>query len=156
MRRSRELLDDPDTTVVATVLHSLWGKPTTPAAEEAMIDLSYDPQLRKDAVYYALSTRPLVRRPVAERLIELGAMSGKHGGRAIWGLSHFTVAEEAHELVVDAMIDVIDRSANPYDRSNAIYGLGQLGGSKARERLQRLVNHGEVSEAEPEASRLRS
>jgi hypothetical protein len=130
------LLADADSQVVQSMIRSLWGRPTTPHAEEMLIDLSYGTAHGDDAIYYALSTRPLIREPVAARLIELTSFTHRYRGRAIWGLSHHAIDESANDLVADALIDIVDTTTDGYDRTNAIKGLGQLRGLLVRERLE--------------------
>jgi HEAT repeat protein len=134
-----KLLVDSDPEVVRAMVRSVWGRPLTAAAESTLLDLSHHPQHSYDAVYYGLSTRPLIRKAVAERLIELAFNSKEHSGRAIWGLTHHKAAEEARDLIVDALIKVVDDFSDGYDRRNAIYGLGRLGTPRARQRLQKIV-----------------
>jgi HEAT repeat protein len=141
------LLNDRDQKVVQAVVHALWGFPTTPAAEAALIELSYAPELGDDVVYYSLSTRPLIRRPVAQRLIELASLSERDRGRAIWGLSHHPVADDARDLVVAALVEIVDNTSDGYDRSNAISGLGQLASDAAWARLQKIADAADESEA---------
>lgn len=141
------LLNDADTKVVQSMIRSLWGRPTSLVAEETLIDLSFNSVLGDDVVYYALSTRPLIRQPVAERLIDLTAFGHKHRGRAIWGLSHHIVDESANDLVVTALIDIVDTTADNYDRLNAIQGLARLRGPIARERLEKITSAADETEA---------
>jgi HEAT repeat protein len=148
-----KLLGDNDSRVVLAAIRAVAGHPTTPAAEENLIDLSFHAEFSKDAVYYALSTRPTIRLPVAERLIDLAEHSERHRGRAIWGLTHHRIADEARDLVVDALVRVVDESADGYDRSNAIHGLGQIDSPKARERLQQIVDAADESDAAKERAR---
>src|SRR5262249_25210609 len=70
-----KLLADPEADVKLATLHALWGQAVSLVAEQKIIDLSRETMhggpgaLGYDAVYYALSTRPVVRVPVARRLI---------------------------------------------------------------------------------------
>ncbi|QDU61895.1 HEAT repeat protein [Planctomycetes bacterium Pan216] len=134
------LLNDEDRDVLLAMIRSSWGYPTSPAAEKRMIELSFDSRLGDDAIYYALSTRPLMRPPVVERLGRLIDDTPRHRGRSIWGLSHHSASDAARDLVVTELIDVIDESADSYDRGNAIDGLGFRGGDKAKKRLEEILD----------------
>lgn len=134
-----KLLNDSNTSVVTGTLHALWGHPTTAEAETSLINLTYHADFEKDAVYYALTTRPLIRKPVAERLLDLAFHSNDHRGRAIWGLTHNQVSDDARDLVVSSLIKIISSTVDGYDRNNAIWGLGRIGGPTAKKELQRLA-----------------
>ena len=83
-------------------IKALWGRPVSAAAEQRLIELSKQPGpylssgIAYDAVYYALSTRPVVSRPVAERLAELALSPDAQSlaGRAVWGLSHHAASKD--------------------------------------------------------------
>lgn len=141
------LLNDADPKVVQAMVRAVWGYPTSPAAEEILIDLSFSSDLGQDAVYYALSTRPLIRTPVAERLVDLTSRGNRQRGRAIWGLSHHAVDESANDLVVAALIEIVETTADGGDRSNAFLGLSRLRGPIARERLEEIATDPKEAEA---------
>jgi len=96
---------------------------------------------------------PLVRRPVAERLIELAAISNQERGRAIWGLSHQQVADDAREPVVTALIEILDDTIDNHARMDALHGLGQLGGPRAEARLRQFIDTESETEADKQEVR---
>lgn len=147
-----KLLSDYAPEVQTSAIRSLWGRPVSPAAEAKLIELSRGSlsggpgATAYDAIYYALSTRPVVSPAVADRLIEImgdPAVSADVRGRASWGLSHHTIAPFARERVTKAFLKELDETLDPYVRSNAAYGLGQLGGDAAVAKLKELAEKDE-------------
>ncbi len=136
-----KLLNDQSEQVQHATVKSLWSHPVTDTAEERLIELSrQSDQLGYDAVYYALSTRPVVSKRVAERLIELleDRRLGRDG-RASWGLSHHKASDEAREIVVDALVSEIDETLDAYRRNQCIWGLGYHGGDAAIAKLKEIA-----------------
>ena len=142
-----KLLADESAGVQGVVHHTikaLWGMPVSPKAELRLIELSRRPDLSEgigyDTVYYALSTRPLVRRPVAERLAELALSPDMQGlaGRAVWGLSHHPADDDARELVVGTLVRIFDDSLDTSLRQDCVYGLGLQGGATAVKKLEEI------------------
>jgi HEAT repeat protein len=117
----------------------------SPAAEVRLIELSKLPGpssgIGYDAVYYALSTRPVISKPVAERLAELalGPDTQGHVGRAVWGLSHHPASEEAREVVVSTLIRIFDDTLDGSLRQDCVFGLGLQGGPAAVEKLAEIA-----------------
>ena len=142
-----KLLNDASNDVVQQTIRSLWSHPVSPAAERRLIELSKELGLHNsngiayDAVYYALSTRPKVSLPVAERLAELALSPGMHSvsQRATWGLSHHVADDDAKELVVKTLIQIVDDSLDASLRRDCIWGLGSHGGETAVEKLKAIV-----------------
>ena len=141
-----KLLDDPNADVTLATLHALWGHAVSPVAEQKIIDLSRESMhggpgaLGYDAVYYALSTRPVVRLPVAKRLIELmqdPQLDPNVRWRAAWGLAH-SAAPEAVEMMVDALVGELDESLHPYIREYAVQGLAAHRTPAALRKLREL------------------
>lgn len=151
------LLTDSDRNVVRATLYQLWGRPTTAAAEETLLDLSYDLELGELALYHAVTTRPLIRKPVAKRLMEQLALTRRdmleNRSRAIWALSENPSTADARDMVVDALVGVVDLEADGYDREMAIQGLGRHGGQEARRRLQAIVDAPDESETAKQQAR---
>ena len=142
-----KLLNDASNDVVQQTIRSLWSHPVSPAAERRLIELSKGPGLYNssgiayDAVYYALSTRPKVSLPVTERLAELALSPGIHSvsQRATWGLSHHLADDDAKEVVVKTLIQIVDDSLDASLRRDCIWGLGSHGGETAVEKLKAIV-----------------
>lgn len=141
------LLSDSNIDVVRSMIQASWGRPTSVAADEKLVEWSYHSELGKTAVYYGLSTRPLIRANVAQRLIELAETSDRHRGRAVWGLTHQKPDPAAQESVVDALIALVDRLADGADRSHALYGLAQIGNPEGLARLRQLLDSTEETDA---------
>lgn len=152
-----KLLHDPNHQVRVASYKCLWGAPTTPGIDAALIELSRQPSAGGgdgyDSVYYALSTRPLVRKPVAQRLIELIGPNSPLSSRAVWGISHHAADDEARPIVVDALIQVVDQDSDSDVRQGAIWGLGFHGGEKAQRKLQAIVDDANESQAIREYAR---
>jgi HEAT repeat protein len=143
-----KLLSDESAGVEGVVHHTikaLWGMPVSAAAERRLIELSKQPsqsgEIGYDAVYYALSTRPLVSRRVAERLAELALAPDTQGqaSRAVWGLSHHRASDDARELVVNTLIRIFDDSPDASLRQDCVFGLGLLGGQTAVKKLDEIA-----------------
>jgi HEAT repeat protein len=126
-----KLLADPAEKVKLATLHALWGHTVSAAAEKQIISLSRESMhglsgsLGYDAVYYALSTRPVVSLPVAQRLIELmqdPQLDPNVRWRAAWGLGHKS-SPEAVDVVVQALATELDETLHPYIREYAVQGL---------------------------------
>jgi HEAT repeat protein len=142
-----KLLSDESADVEGVVHHTikaLWGMPVSPAAEVRLVELSKLPGpssgIGYDAVYYALSTRPVISKPVAERLAELalGPDTQGHVGRAVWGLSHHPASEDARELVVGTLIRILDDTLDSSLRQDCVFGLGLQGGPTAVKKLEEI------------------
>jgi HEAT repeat protein len=151
------LLADPDRNVVRATLYQLWARPTSAAAEETLLDLSYDLELGEHALYHAVTTRPLIRKPVAERLLEQLALTRRdmheNRFRAIWALSENPATADARDMVVDALAGVVDIVADGHDREMAIQGLARHGGPKARQKLQAIIDDPHESEIAKQQAR---
>jgi HEAT repeat protein len=142
------LLDDYLPSVQHATVQALWGHPVSTASEKKLIEFSRLPAyggppsaLTGDALYYALSTRPVVSPLVADRLIELmqeGKQIGADTGRATWGLTHHTIAPEARDKVVKALIDEFDETVDEGRRGDLIFGLGRIGGDVATAKLKAI------------------
>lgn len=125
-----KLLADPDAKVKAETLHALWGFPISPKAEEQVIAFSKTWVSDRgpegyDAIYYALSTRPVVNVPVARRLIEIMQDPKTNSNlrwRAAWGLGH-KASPEAVDMMVRALIEELDETLEQYVRNLAVEGL---------------------------------
>ena len=146
----RLLADSSDEVRLAT-LHALWGHPVSPAAERQIIDLSHESRsggpgaLGYDAIYYALSTRPVVCPPVARRLIELmrdPELDPNVRWRAAWGLGH-AAAPDAVDLVVQALIAELDETLHPTIRDYAVRGLTTHRTPAALAKLRELAERDE-------------
>jgi len=131
--------------VVHHTIKALWGNPVSPAAERRLIELSrqlgQSGGIGYDAVYYALSTRPVVSEPVAERLSELALSTTTPdlAGRAVWGLSHHPATDAARELAVATLVRILDDSLDAGRRRDCILGLGLHGGQTAVSKLEEVV-----------------
>lgn len=131
--------------VVHHTIKALWGNPVSPAAERRLIELSrqlgQSGEIGYDVVYYALSTRPVVSEPVAERLSELALSTARPdlAGRALWGLSHHPTADAARELAVTTLIRILDDSLDIGRRRDCIFGLGLHGGKTAVSKLEAVA-----------------
>ena len=100
-----KLLSDRDPMVRRSTCQSLWGVPSTPGVDQKLIELSRGPSKGGSSegdhtIYYALSTRPLIRKPVAERLIELIYPKSLHTSRVVWGLSHHGATDDAQPAII--------------------------------------------------------
>ncbi|MCP4679745.1 MAG: hypothetical protein GY854_30495, partial [Deltaproteobacteria bacterium] len=135
-----KLLYDRRPWVRSTACRSLWGTPSTPGIDQKLIALSRPSnEQASDVIYYALSTRPLVRKPVAERLIELIETKSSRVSRAIWGLSHHQATDDARPMILTALINVIETEVDGGLRNDAIHGLGFHGGDEAVQKLEAIV-----------------
>lgn len=130
-----KLLRDPD--AQHFTVKAMWGHPSSPAVDEILIELSHDKRIGYDTIYYALSTRPLVRPAVANRLIEL---SRRGEGRALWGMSHRRIAEDCRVLVGRYLLEVAEGSYPEETRCEAIWGLGDKQPTGAEAVLLKLLN----------------
>ena len=156
-----KLLADPDPKVKLATLNALWGNPVSPAAEAQIIALSRETtaglsgSLGYDAVYYALSTRPVVRLPVATRLAELmhdPNLDPNIRWRAAWGLAH-TAAPEAVDAMVAALITELDETLQPQVRSYAVQGLAAHRTPAALAKLREMAEKEENPRLRAEAAR---
>ena len=157
LKLDEKLLDDPSPPVRRETMRAMWGRPVSPAVEAKLVELSRsaDTDTSHDAVYYALSTRPLVSKPVAERLIEVmrAPMTwGDSQGRAAWGLSHHNLSPEAKDVTLKALLAEVDETLNQYVRSNCVYGLGAIGGEEAVKKLKELTANDESEQVRKEAA----
>jgi HEAT repeat protein len=120
----RRLLDDTDRDAVQAIIYALPGLPLSKEVEDRLIELSYDTKLGYDTVYYGLTNRPILRRPVAERLIELAQNSQTdNAGRAVWAMGRTPATDDARPLVVEALQAIVDSQSSGYQYDNAIRGL---------------------------------
>ena len=138
-----QLLGDDSSWVRTTTIESLWGRVVTPEVEAKLIQLSRGPSSGGSGeadivIHKALATRPRVRKPVAERLIEIVEANGRHKRRAVWGLTHLAT-DEARPLAIDALIKVVDADVDDDMRRTAMTGLGLHGGEKAWNKLRSIA-----------------
>lgn len=157
-----KLLADPDPNVRRQTVRYLWGMPLTEKAEEMLVEMSKQGpiadhahnEIANDVVYYALSTRPVMSALVARRLIEV-MQDAQHtySNRAAWGLSHHGVADEAREMVVEALIREVDETLDPSTRGYAIYGLGMHGTEAAVKKLRDVAANDESASIRAAAQR---
>ena len=120
----RRLLNDSDKDAVQAIIYTLPGLPLSKEIEDRMIELSYDTKLGYDAVYYGLTNRPILRKPVAERLIELAQHSqDDNAGRAVWAMGRTPATGDARPLIVGALQAIVDSQSNGYQYDNARRGL---------------------------------
>ena len=143
------LLADDDARVVKEALRAMWGFEVSPAVEARVIELSRPPAgdgpvgpqgTYYDAIYYALSTRPLVRPPVARRLIEVmqDTRLDAHNtrSRATWGLTHHDVDPAVAEEVTAALIAELDETLAGPTRDYIKHGLQRRDTPEARAALE--------------------
>jgi len=139
-----KLLGDQWKDAKRAAVRSLWGCSWSPRAEEMLIELSRDPVLSYDTIYYALSTHEGKSRPVCDRLIEaLEHRDPNVRWRAAWGLSYFTVAPDAREHVLAALIKALDDDLNATVRDYCVHGLGTIGSDAAVSKLRDLATNDE-------------
>ena len=159
-----KLLDVPK--LRTGTIKSFWGHALAAEVEERLIELSYyspEPpldlegrqryQLASTTIYYALSTRPMVRLPIANRLAEISTDDSPNSSRAVWGLSHHQVKADARSVAMDTFLRVLESSTDQQTRRNAVYGLGEHGlpaDENAKLRLKDLMEN----EAEPDMIRI--
>ena len=153
----RKLLDDDSHWVRSSTIQSLSGFATSPDVEAKLIELSRGESRGGSSqadttIKSALTSRPLIRKPVAERLIELIDSNSRHKRKAIKGLCH-KADDEARPLVVDALIDVIDSDVDSHVRSDAITGLGLVGGEQAWKKLQMIAMNPNELESDRKTAR---
>jgi len=120
----RRLLHDSDKDAVQAIIYSLPGLPLSKEIEDRMIELSYDAKLGYDAVYYGLTNRPILRKPAAERLIEVAQHSqSDNAGRAVWAMGRTPASDDARPLIVEALQAIVDSQSSGYQYNNAKQGL---------------------------------
>jgi hypothetical protein len=119
------LLNHPDRDVVKEVLRGSWGWQTGVEVETRMVELSREPGMLDDTVYFALSTRPVKSLAVATRLIEVMRLPqpGENGDRAQWGLTHWALSPEAEALVYTELTARYDEISGAYQKSQIIHYL---------------------------------
>ena len=146
-----KLLDDPDPKVKLATIHALWGHPVSLASEAKIIALTHETMnggpgaLGQDAVYYALSTRPQVSLPIAQRLAELmhdPKLDPNVRWRAAWGLTHIATPE-AKDAMVQALCTELDETLQPQVRSYAVQGLALHRTPAALAKLKELAENEE-------------
>ena len=152
-----KLLNDSEPKVVEQTIKSLWGYPLTPEINSRLIELSREPELVGTVVYFALSTRPLISQPVAERLIEVlddSTMRLDTRGRAAWGLGHQQLEESAKPAVAKALIRCLDETLDKYLTQQSMYGLKRIGNSAGQEKLRELAEQDERAWVRLEAQKM--
>jgi hypothetical protein len=90
----------------------------------------------------------VISKPVAEYLIGVldnPARAMSHD-RAVWGLSHHQIAEDAKPLVRDALLKELDESLNPQIRMDAVFYLSTLDDKEVQDRLNKIANDPAESE----------
>ncbi len=151
-----KLLGDAEAKVVTATAQSFWGVPLTRELEAKVIELSQFPKeripdsgsIQYTLSYYVLSTRPVITKPVAQRLAELARhpqLDQNWTGRAVWGLAH-TPSPEAAEVITKALIEELDHSLRAYNREWAVRGLANLKTEAARDKLQEIATKDESEE----------
>ncbi len=141
-----ELLKDPDSVVRTTTYKAMNGFATTPEIDARLIEMSAGADSRAggeayDVVYYALRSLPLIRKPMAERLIELIHPKSTMKYWAVWGLSRHKATEDARPLVVDTLINVIDTEVDTETRHAAMFGLRWHKTEAATAKLQQILEN---------------
>lgn len=123
-----ELLKDPGSVVRTTTYKAMNGFATTPEIDARLIEMSAGADSRLggeayDVVYYALRSLPLIRKPMAERLIGLIHPKSTMKYWAVWGLSRHKATDDARPLIVEALQAIVDSQSSGYQYGNAKRGL---------------------------------
>lgn len=136
-----KLLDDPDKTVRKETLRSLWGVDVSEAIDAKLIALSKLPDTQQDAIYYALTTRPMIRPAVAARLIEL-LDDPSQAGRVTWSLRN-AIDPAAVASVQAALLQALGDSLDSYVRENCVMALARMPSPEVQDALQKIVDDSE-------------
>jgi beta-lactamase regulating signal transducer with metallopeptidase domain len=152
-----QLLSHPNPRVRKELMRGSWGHPVGPDVERRMIELSRDPTMTYDAVYYALSTRPVKSLPVAERLIEVMEESGpgEPGSRAQWGLTHYVSEPAAQQRIHEALVKQYDLMQSVQTRMDILFYFGRNGCALSKGKLEAIAaDEKEESVLREEAEKL--
>ncbi|MBI1291623.1 hypothetical protein GC173_10330 [bacterium] len=136
-----QLLNHPDHRVVREALRGSWGNAFGEPVERRMIELSHDPQSRREAIYFGLSTRPVKSVAVVERLIaEMNdPTAGDSSMRAQWGLTHYPAAPEAKDRVTAELIARFDELRDTSARQEIIFYLGMTACGAGHDKLATIA-----------------
>jgi HEAT repeat protein len=143
-----KLLDAPDPRERLEIVRYLWGANFSPALEERLAKLAYDPD--RDVSYYtvysALSTQRNKGRRCVDVLIErLGNEDWYNvGGRAIWGLG-YGVEPDQQARVADAALKVFQSRTDGYLRQQSLRSLSTYGRAEQVPALQEIASKPGIS-----------
>ena len=116
--------------VPSNVVRSYWGARVSPEIEAAVLEMAQDEGLRKDAIYFGLSTwREKSRRVCDELLVAAAEPNSENQWRAMWGLG-FGVRPEDEQHVADGILKLLQARASPRTRLDCLGKLGRYGGER--------------------------
>ena len=149
-----KLLDDADPNVRREALRATQNLAVAEAVEARMIALSRDAKLGRDAIVLGLATRPFVRRPVADRLIETLDDAGDNGliDRCAWGLRN-DVAPDARAAVDAALLRALDDSVDTTVRVNCINSLAKSNDPAVGARIESIAGDADEVDRVRDAAR---
>lgn len=126
-----ELLDSPNERTQKETLRGLWGARVNDAVAAKLIEMSSDPKLRYDTIYFGLSTLENKSDPVLETLIK--ALPDQEW-RALWGLG-FGVPEKSQRKVAEALLELHNARTDPKVRKDSAQLVRQYGGEELAAKL---------------------
>lgn len=143
----RGLLDGNDAGKSREVMRGTWGSNYSPRLETDLINLSRDPALMHDTVYFALSTQRNKSAATVARLIEVlgDPDSVNNGGRAAWGLGQ-GVSPELAPTVADAAAKVVSTRSSGYMADQAWTLLERYAGPAQFPAMRELAANPNLSE----------
>jgi hypothetical protein len=126
-----ELLDSPNERTQKETLRGLWGARVNDAVAAKLIEMSSDPKLRYDTIYFGLSTLEDKSDAVLDTLIK--ALSDQEW-RALWGLG-FGIPEKSQRRVADALVELHNSRTDPKVRRECARLVRQYGGEELASKL---------------------
>ena len=135
-----KLLQDDEEDVVNNTVRSMWGQYTSPEFDQLLIELSDEPSIHHNVIYFCLSTMRSKSPAVCKRLVEeLADSDWNNSGRAAWGLT-YGVEEEAEPIVEEGLLKALPQETNDYTRKQEMQALAQVATAKSKEYLQSVVD----------------
>ncbi len=144
-----EWFQTKDADLLRELLRGLWGVQVAPEIEARVLELAGSGQrgLRKDAIYFALSTSPNKSDAVLDVLFEAAQEPSSNAGRALWGLG-FGVPEPAHAKVADFAQRLFEARSDAEVRDDALKLLESYAGEAQLDALRTLAANELLSEGE--------
>ncbi len=147
------LLKDDDSAVVEQTIRSMWGQYSSPEFDSLLIELSHDPKLHHNVVYFGLSTMRPKSVAVCRRLVEeLADPDWNNSGRAAWGLT-YGVADEAKSLVEQGLLKALPEETNAYTREQEFRALRNVATEQSRAYLAKVAGSDQEQEKFREMAR---
>jgi len=126
-----ELLDSLNERTQNATLRGLWGAKVNDKVAAKLIQMSDDPKLRHDAIYFGLSTLEDKSDPVLDALIK--ALPDEEW-RALWGLG-FGVPRKSQRKVAEAILELHNSRTDPKVRKDCARLVRKYGGEELASKL---------------------